>query len=91
MIATGTWYRRRPKKKSTSIGGARGSAGVAAVQEGEALEQVHVLLVLEQGAVERGDGLAHVLAAQRLGRDVLRDQQLDPVEQLGGVTASEVT
>src|SRR4051794_34615935 len=52
--------------------------------EGELLEEVHVLLVLEEGAVQRRDELARVALAQLLGADVLREQQLQPVEELGG-------
>src|SRR5262249_11486783 len=52
--------------------------------EGKPLEQVHVLFVLEQCAVQRRDQLARVTLAQRLGADVLVEEQLDPVEQFGG-------
>src|SRR4029450_31162 len=57
---------------------------LAAVQEGEALEQVDVLLVLPQPAVQGRDQLVRVAGAQPLGRDVLYQQQLDPVEQFRG-------
>src|SRR5271169_1057530 len=43
-----------------------------------------VLLVLEQRAVERRNELLRIIAAQSLGRDILGEQQLDPVEQLQG-------
>src|SRR3989440_5129917 len=62
------------------------AAGLRALarHEDEALEEVHVLLVLEQRAVQgRDDGLA-VLGPQGVGRDVLGEQELQPVEQLGG-------
>jgi hypothetical protein len=42
--------------------------------EHEALEEVHVLLVLEQGAMEGRDDLMTILAVERLRRDVLRHQ-----------------
>src|SRR6266581_2048880 len=52
--------------------------------EDETFKKVDVLLVLEQCPVEgRDNGLA-VLAAERLGRDVLGEQELQPVEELGG-------
>src|SRR5882724_1102959 len=52
--------------------------------EDQALEQVHVLLVLEQGAVQRRDDGLAVLRAQRVGRDVLGEEELQPVEELRG-------
>jgi hypothetical protein len=54
------------------------------MKEQELLEQVHILLVLEQRAVQRRNQLLGVVAAQRFGRYVLRHQQLDPIEELGG-------
>src|SRR3974390_1666160 len=71
---TGTPASRSTKKNLTSI---------PAVKEQQLLEQVHVLLVLEQGAVQRRNELLRVVAAQRLRRDVLRHQELDPVQELG--------
>jgi hypothetical protein len=41
---------------------------LALAQERQALEQMHVLLVLEQGAVQRRNELARIGFAQRLGR-----------------------
>src|ERR1700730_2056459 len=52
--------------------------------EGEALEQVHVLFVLDQGAVQRRDQLLGVALAQRLGADVFDHEELEPVQQLRG-------
>src|SRR5512132_2631583 len=53
-----------------------------ASHEHDAFEQVHVLFVLEQGAVQRRyHGLA-IGAVQRLRRDVFCEQELQPVEQL---------
>src|SRR5580704_3459760 len=54
---------------------------LAAAQKGEPLEQMHVLLVLEQGAVQRRDEFLGVALAQRFWRDVLIEQKLEPVEQ----------
>src|SRR5690606_14566652 len=50
--------------------------------ECEALEQMHVLLVLEQCAMQRRDQLPRIVLAQHLRRDVLVEQELQPVEQL---------
>src|SRR5262249_55038762 len=55
---------------------------LAPAQERQPLEQMHVLLVLEQRAVQRRDQLARVALAQLLRPDVLVEQQLQPVEQL---------
>src|SRR5438034_6397827 len=54
------------------------------VQKGEALEQMHVLLVLQQRAVQRRDQLFGVAGAQYLGRDVLDEEQLEPIEEFRG-------
>ena len=43
---------------------------------------MHVLLVLEEGAVQRRDQLSGIALAQGLGLDILVEEQLDPVEQL---------
>src|ERR1700687_6490133 len=72
---TGTPARRSRKKNLTSI---------PAVKEQQLLEQLHVLLVLEQGAVQGRDELLRVVAAQDLGRNVLGHQELDPIQELGG-------
>src|SRR5262252_1150723 len=50
----------------------------------QTLEQVYVLLVLEKRPVEGWDQLPGLAFAQRLGRNILVEQQLDPVEQLRG-------
>ena len=44
---------------------------------------MHVLLVLEQRAVQRRDQPLGVALAQGFGADVLDHQQLEPVEQFG--------
>src|SRR5580658_10584087 len=74
-METGTPAARSRKKNLTSI---------PAVKEQQLLEQMHVLLVLEQGAVQGRDELLRVVAAQRLRRNVLGHQQLDPIQELGG-------
>src|SRR3972149_8219541 len=60
------------------------SLPVMSGHEHQPFEQVHILLVLEQCAMQwRDDGLA-VLAAQRVDRDIFGEPQLPPVEQAGG-------
>ncbi len=61
---------------------------LAAAHEGEPLEQVSVLLVLDQGARERGDELARVALAQRLRRDVLVQQQREVAQQIEAMRQS---
>src|SRR5246127_5940599 len=53
----------------------------AAMKEREPLEELHILLVLQERAVERWDELAGITLAQGCGRDIVDQQQLDPVEQ----------
>src|SRR3954454_5959614 len=53
-------------------------------QERQSLEQMHVLLVLEQRAVQRPDQLARVAFAQLLDAHVFVEQQLEPVQELRG-------
>src|ERR1700722_12185360 len=55
---------------------------LAPAQKRHPLEQMHVLLVLEQRAVQRRDQFLGVALAQRLWRNVLVEQKLEPVEQL---------
>src|ERR1700728_2867045 len=55
---------------------------LAPAQKCDPLEQMHVLLVLEQRAVQRRDQFLGVALAQRLWRNVLVEQKLEPVEQL---------
>src|SRR5450755_2858620 len=55
---------------------------VVTLHEDELLEQRHVLLVLQQGADQGRHGDLVVLALQRLERNVLGDQELQPIEQL---------
>src|SRR3546814_2735166 len=56
---------------------------LAAVDEGEALEQHHVCLVLEESAVERRDQRLDVPRTEHVERQVLVHEQLQPVEKLG--------
>src|ERR1700744_1637658 len=62
--------------------GAR-TSGTTARQESQALEQVYVLLILQQRAIERRDDQVLLVGAQRLGGEILYHQQLQPVEQFG--------
>src|ERR1700739_2182919 len=56
----------------------------AARHEGEALAQMHVLLILEKRDVQRRDQALWIALAQGLGGYVLDHQKLEPVEQLRG-------
>src|ERR1700746_2455640 len=58
------------------------SSNLAPAQERQPLEQVHVLLVLEQRAVQRRDQLARVALPEHLGGDVLVEQELQPIQKL---------
>src|ERR1700723_774317 len=60
----------------------RRSRPLAPAQKCDPLEKVHILLVLEQGAVQRRDELLGVALAERLWRNVLIEQKLEPIEQL---------
>src|SRR5258708_3194854 len=53
-------------------------------QERKPLEQMHVLLVLEQRAVQRRNELLRVALAQDFRADILDQQKLEPIEQLRG-------
>src|SRR5438067_297894 len=77
----GTLAARNSRKKLMNTAAL---AALAAVQKGKPLEQLHILLVFKQCAVQGRDQLFGVARAQHLGRDVLDEQQLDPVEQFGG-------
>src|SRR5215210_1843055 len=61
-----------------------GSPPLPSRHERQLLEQVHVLLVLEEGAVQRRDQLPRIALAQLLGADVLGEEELQPIEELGG-------
>jgi hypothetical protein len=50
-------------------------SNLAPAQERQPLEQMHVLLVLEQRAVQRRDQLARIAFSQHLRRDVLVEQE----------------
>ncbi len=57
------------------------SAALPPVQKRQLLEQGHILFVLEQGTVQRRDELAGVALTQHVHADILRYQQLQPVQQ----------
>src|SRR5579862_99621 len=80
LMETGNLWLFSLRKKSIS----KCSGAFGAGHEHEALEEVHVLLVLEQRAVERRDDGLAVLRAQRVRRNILGEQELQPVQQLGG-------
>src|SRR5690606_22297612 len=52
-----------------------------AVEKEQLLEQVDILFVLQQRPMQRRNRLSGILGAQRLRRNVLCQEQLDPVEQ----------
>src|SRR5262249_22950376 len=51
-------------------------------EERQPLEKMHVLLVLQERPVQRWNEFGGVLLLQGLGRNVLVEQKLQPVEQL---------
>ena len=60
-----------------------GSVELRGLEEGETLEQMHVLLVLQKRTVQRWNELLGIALAQHFRRYVLDHQKLQPVEQLG--------
>src|SRR4029077_4328099 len=52
--------------------------------KGQTLEQVHVLFVLEQRAMERRNELFGIALAQGFRSDVFDHQEFEPIEKLGG-------
>src|SRR5256885_4156198 len=84
LIETGILWSLSLTKNPESMGARTAGLRALARHEDEALEQVHVLLVLQQRAVQRRDDGLAVLGPQGVGRDVLGEQKLQPVEQLRG-------
>src|SRR5436190_976836 len=85
LMETGTLAERSSRKKLVNMGRSPFLlALLPAGHEGQPLEEMHVLLVLEQRTVQRRNELLGILRPQRVGRYVLDHQQLQPVEQLGG-------
>src|SRR5260370_33883646 len=72
---TGTPALRSRKKNLTSI---------PAVKEQQLLEQLHVLLVLEQGAIQRRGGVLFLVAAPGPRREILGYPGLYPIQELDG-------
>src|SRR4051812_30929694 len=68
----------------TSIMGLALRLAVVALHEDQLLEQRDVLLVLQQRTYQGRYGDLLVLRVQRARRDVFREQQLEPVDQLRG-------
>ena len=54
---------------------------LAPCKKREPLQQMHVLLIFEQRAMQRRDQFALVRLPQVFRVDILIDQQLDPIEQ----------
>src|SRR3990167_1884191 len=89
LMETGTLAWRSSRKKFTNIAISLWSPGallalLSPCHEGESLEQMDVLLVLEQRAMQRRNELLGILGPQRIRRHVLDHQQLQPVEQFRG-------
>src|ERR1700733_7417024 len=57
---------------------------LAAAEERQPFEQMHVLLVFQQRAVQRRNQLARIAFPEHFRRDVLVEQQLEPVQKLRG-------
>src|ERR1700730_14719408 len=57
---------------------------LSAGEKRQPLEQVHVLLVLQQRAVQRRDQLARIAFPEHFRRHVLVEQQFQPIQQLRG-------
>src|SRR4051812_41995700 len=53
-------------------------------QERQPLEQMHVLLVLQERAMQRRDQFPRIALAQHFRRHVLVQQELQPVQQFRG-------
>src|SRR5213592_1129793 len=84
LIETGILWSLSLTKNPESMSAKAAELRALARHKDEPLEEMHILLVLQQCPVEgRDNGLA-VLGPQGVGRDVLREQELQPVEQLGG-------
>src|SRR6266704_5886465 len=84
LIETGILWSLSLTQNPESMGAKAAGLRALARHEDQALEQVDVLLVLQQRAVQRRDDGPAVLGSQGVGRDVLGEQELQPVEQLGG-------
>src|SRR5712691_1256420 len=83
LIETGILWSLSLTKKPESM--ARNLAsGPLPGHEDQPLEEVDVLFVLQQRSVKRRDDGLALLAPQRVGWDVFGEQQLQPIEQLGG-------
>src|SRR5713101_13122 len=84
LIETGILWSLSLTKNPESMGAKTAGLRALARHEDEALEQVDILIVLEQGAVQRRDDGLAVFGSQGVGRNVLGEQELQPIEQLGG-------
>src|SRR5437870_5105412 len=84
LIETGILWSLSLTKNPESMGAKATGLRALARHEDKTLEEMDVLLVLEQRAVQRRDDGLAVLGPQGVGRDVLGEQELQPVEQLRG-------
>src|SRR5712675_812358 len=84
LIETGILWSLSLTKNPESMGAKAARLRSLARHEDKAFEEMHILLVLEQCPVEGRDDRLAVLGPQGVGRDVLGEQELQPVEQLRG-------
>src|SRR5262245_23863461 len=78
--------RNRSPRSTTAEEFAAGQTGLSIFSAGhkrQPLEQVYILFVLQQCAVQRRDELLGIALAQSLGPDVLGHQQFQPIQKLG--------
>src|ERR1700744_6481688 len=73
--------RTEPPERSGALGR---RSDLPPAEERQPLEQMHVLLVFQERAVQRRDQLAWIALPQHFRRDVLVEQELQPVEQFRG-------
>src|SRR5882672_7127401 len=83
LIETGILWSLSLTKNPESMRANPAGSGARARHENEPLEEVDVLFVLEQRPVERRDNGLAVLGPHGFGRDVLGEQELQPIEELG--------
>ena len=60
----------------------RSRSNLAPAQERQPFEQMHILLVLEERAVQRRNQFARIALPQHLRRDVFVEQKFQPVQKL---------
>src|SRR5215211_75634 len=73
----------QPKRVRAARGFPGALPPLAPRREGELLEEMHVLLVLEEGSAQRRDELPRIALTQGIGADILGQKELEPIEELG--------